>query len=172
MTYLLPSLSWPEFCLEWNWNQSGVRIFLLVINIKALPSLSSLSQNSQLNTMDSLSYVGNYPCVISSSTSINRALCYFSPPWVNRLFIWLFSFRFVPLWSILYMPTRVVRTFMIVMTAVYWYFICITHLIQIETHTHIPQTSITPIFHMRKPRLSEVKNLTHFKELLRYRAKI
>ena len=45
MTYLLPSLSWPEFHLEWNWYQSGVRIFFLVTNIKALPSLSSSGSN-------------------------------------------------------------------------------------------------------------------------------
>lgn len=41
MTYLLPSLSWPEFCLEQNWDQSGMRIFFLVVNIKAFSSVSS-----------------------------------------------------------------------------------------------------------------------------------
>lgn len=56
--------------------------------------------------------------------------------------VWLLSFMFSPLWSILYTVTRAIRASMIVMTTIYRCFIWITHLIQIDTHTHTKLVSL------------------------------
>lgn len=49
-----------------------------------------------------------------------------------------------------------------------------TLLIEVKRHTctHTTQTSITSVFHIRVPKLSEVKILMNAVELRRYRARI
>lgn len=136
MTCLLPSLSWPEFCLKSHWNQSELRIFLLVISVKAPPSASSSeSKHSAIHWRFSFLHPQVSLCHLPLGLSllstedfhISQLYGY------NRFFLWLLSFGSALLWSVLYMPAGMIRPFMTVITTIYGDVRCIIPLSQTDT---------------------------------------
>lgn len=175
MTHLLPAcLGQSYVSRETGTNQESGFSFLLSIS-KLSPLFQLLSQNSPLNRFSFL-----HPKLPTGH--FLRHLCQLTP----LLFLSFMGEHTVHMASSLQVCSPVVHalhtdqndqeianshicmTILCDIVNIQWYFICITHLIQIDTHTHT-QTGITSTFHMR---LNDVKNLTHFKELLSYRAKI
>lgn len=170
MTYLCPSLSWPEFDLEQNWDQSGIRIFFLGIDIKALPSVSS-SESTQSTEYCRFSF-------LQPKSLLCHLLCLFLPPtrplivlnqvdateslygiFPSGLLPWCPSSLCKPKWSGLAIHNS---------NNYYWlYFICITHLstTDTDTYTHAPDQYHSH-FSQEKAKLSnEVKKLTNPIEL-------
>lgn len=150
--------------------ESGFPFMLLVSKLCSLFHL--VRQNSQLSvfsTKDSFPYLLNYSCVISSSTFV----CYQLKPLTFLKYLFSDGF-FTPDWLScgpshpLYGYQKDQATNDSNNHHFVCLFVCLVlymhYSLKSNRHTH--QISITSIFHMRKPKLSEIKNLIKVIELL------